>query len=194
MSMKSLGARTIGIAVVIWHCLISGAGFAQESAHPSLGEEFELAVHQTAQITDENISVTLQEVLEDSRCPVDVTCIWAGLAKVSLQVTVSGHEKELSLSTSPADNSTVFENYTFWLIGVRPVPRANQSIDRSAYFVTLRVDKGGQEQAWRYRGQQPFLGSATSFMIEGSEEQIITSPSRGAADRHPRVEKVLRPW
>ncbi len=140
--MTSLGPRTIGIAVFIWHCLISGASFAQESSPPSLGEEFELAVHQTAQMTAEKISVTFQEVLEDSRCPVDVTCIWAGLAKVSLQVTVSGHEKDLSLSTSPPDNSAVFENYTFWLIKVRPVPRADQTMDRSAYVVTVRVDQG----------------------------------------------------
>ncbi len=140
--MKSLGARTIGIAVFIWHCLISGAGFAQESSPPSLGEAFELAVHQTAQITAENISVTFQEVLEDSRCPVDVTCIWAGLAKVSLQVVVSGQERELSLSTSPPENSAVFENYTFWLILVRPVPRSDQTMDRSAYVVTVMVDKG----------------------------------------------------
>ena len=191
--MKGLGPETIGIAVFVWHCLFSGSLFAQESSHPNLGEEFELAVHQTAQITAEKISVTFQEVLEDSRCPVDVTCIWAGLAEVSLRVAVSGQEREISLSTSPPDDSAMFENYTFWLIKVRPVPCADQTMDRSAYVVTVRVDKGGQEQAWRYRGQQPFLGSATSFMIEGSEEQIITSPSRGAADRHPLVEKVLRP-
>ncbi len=140
--MKSLGARTIGIAVFGWHCLFFGAGFAQESIPPKLGEEFELAVHQTAQITAEKISVTFQEVLEDSRCPVDVTCIWAGLAKVSLQVSVSGQERELSLSTSPPENSAVFENYTFWLILVRPVPRSDQNIDSSAYFVTVRVDQG----------------------------------------------------
>ena len=132
--MKSLGARTIGIAVFGWHCLFSGAGFAQENSPPKLGEEFELAVHQTVQMTAENISVTFQEVLEDSRCPVDVTCIWAGLAKVSLQVAVSGQERELRLSTSPPENSAVFENYTFWLISVRPVPRSDQNIDSSAYL------------------------------------------------------------
>ena len=140
--MKSLGARTIGIAVFGWLCLFSGAGFAQESSPPKLGEEFELAVHQTVQISAENISVTFQEVLEDSRCPIDVTCIWAGLAEVSLQVAASSQERELSLSTSPPDNSTVFENYTFWLIKVRPVPRSDQNMDRSAHFVTVRVDQG----------------------------------------------------
>ena len=140
--MKSLGPRTIGIAVFGWHCLFSGAGFAQESSPPKLGEEFELAVHQTAQISAEKISVTFQKVLEDSRCPVDVTCIWAGLAEVSLQVSVSGQEREISLSTSPPENSAVFENYTFWLILVRPVPRSDQSTDRSAYVVTVRVDQG----------------------------------------------------
>ncbi len=141
MSMKSLGARTLGIAVFGWHCLFSGAGFAQESSPPKVGEEFELAVHQTAQMRADNISVTFQEVLEDSRCPVDVTCIWAGLAKVSLQVAVSGQEREISLSTSPPEDSAVFENYTFWLISVRPVPRSDQNIDSSAYFVTVRVDQ-----------------------------------------------------
>ncbi len=140
--MKSLGPRTIGIAVFVWQCLFSGAVFTQEGSPPKLGEEFELVVHQTAQMTAENISVTFQEVLEDSRCPVDVTCIWAGLAKVSLQVSVSGQEKEISLSISPPENSAVFENYTFWLISVRPVPRSDQNIDRSAYFVTVRVDQG----------------------------------------------------
>ena len=152
--MKSLGARTIGIAVFGWHCLFSGAGFAQESSPPKLGEEFELAVHQTAQISAEKISVTFQEVLEDSRCPVDVTCIWAGLAEVSLRVAVSGNEKELSLSNSPPENSAVFENYTFRLIRVRPAPRANQNIDSSAYFVTVMVDKGDEDHG----GVDPEMG------------------------------------
>ena len=145
-----LGPRTIGIAVFGWQCLFSGDLFAQESSYPKLGEEFELAVHQTAQMTAENISVTFQQVLEDSRCPVDVNCIWAGLAEVSLRVAVSGNEEELSLSTSPPDNSAVFENHTFWLIKVRPVPRANQNMDSSAYFVTVMVDKGDEDQALRY--------------------------------------------
>ncbi len=140
--MKSLGPRRIGIAVFGWYWLFFGASFAQESAHPNLGEDFELAVHQTAQFTAEKISVTFEQVLEDSRCPVDVTCIWAGLAEVSLQVAVSGQERELSLSTLPPENSAVFENYTFWLISVRPGPRSDQNIDSSAYFVTVRVDKG----------------------------------------------------
>ena len=152
--MKSLGPRTLGIAVFGWHCLFSGASLAQESSQPNLGEEFELVVHQTDQITGEDISVTFQQVLEDSRCPIDVTCIWAGLAEVSLRVAVSGNESELSLSTSPPENSAVFENYTFWLIRVRPVPRANQNIDSSAYFVTVMVDKGDEDHG----GVDPEMG------------------------------------
>ncbi len=69
------------------------------------------------------------------------------VAEVSLRVAVSGHERELSLSTSPTDHSAVFENYTFWLIGVKPVPRANQNMDSSAYSVTVMVDKGDEDHA-----------------------------------------------
>ncbi len=144
--MKSLGPRAIGIAVFVWQCLFSGPGFAQESSHPNLSEEFELAVHQTAQFTTENISGTFQQVLEDSRCPIDVTCIWAGLVEVSLRVAVSGHERELSLSTLPPENSALFENHIFRLIKVRPLPRANQDIDGSAYFVTVMVE-GDEDRA-----------------------------------------------
>lgn len=35
------------------------------------------------------------EVIEDSRCPADVTCVWAGRLRV--RATVSGAERELTL-------------------------------------------------------------------------------------------------
>jgi hypothetical protein len=48
-----------------------------------------LARGQQAVIADESLTVELIEI-NDSRCPVKVTCVWAGHAAVTLQVSKPG--------------------------------------------------------------------------------------------------------
>jgi hypothetical protein len=43
----------------------------------------------------EGLRVRPLEVIEDSRCPLDVTCVWAG--RVRLRASISGAEHELTL-------------------------------------------------------------------------------------------------
>src|SRR5262245_25820104 len=45
-----------------------------------LGQEFELKVNQEALIVGEGLAVSFDSVLEDSRCPEGVDCIWSGNA------------------------------------------------------------------------------------------------------------------
>jgi hypothetical protein len=40
----------------------------------------------------ESYTIKFVEVLEDSRCPKDVTCIWAGRAKILVEITSEGLE------------------------------------------------------------------------------------------------------
>ena len=42
------------------------------------------------------VSVRVQEVIEDSRCPINVTCIWAGRLRVRASITGAG-DRELTL-------------------------------------------------------------------------------------------------
>ena len=53
-------------------------------------------------ITKSGVAITLVAVLEDSRCPRDTTCIWAGKAVV--KILVSGADQELQEMT------VVFQN------------------------------------------------------------------------------------
>ena len=53
-------------------------------------------------ITQEGVSITLVAVLEDSRCPRNTTCIWAGKAVVKILVSVAAQ--------APKELTVVFQN------------------------------------------------------------------------------------
>ena len=44
-------------------------------------------------------TVTPIEVLEDSRCPVDAQCIWAGQLRIRAMVERDGRERELEITS-----------------------------------------------------------------------------------------------
>jgi hypothetical protein len=53
----------------------------------SPGDTISLAVHETAVRSDGRFAVRLDSVLEDSRCPVDVVCVWEGNARLAFTAT-----------------------------------------------------------------------------------------------------------
>ena len=116
------------------------AGVAQ--AKIALGEEFVLRVEQTVTLGDgTDLRLTFEAVREDSRCPVGVTCVWAGDAVVAIAVdhTASG-AKTLELHTNasfatdaPLDGNTVS------LLELSPTPREGSTIEVDQYRATLVV-------------------------------------------------------
>jgi len=51
------------------------------------------------------VSVVFKEVISDSRCPKKVTCIWAGEAKVLLEIYENGKFLENRIVSSAAGNN-----------------------------------------------------------------------------------------
>ncbi|MEL6347038.1 MAG: hypothetical protein AAFV53_28245 [Myxococcota bacterium] len=64
--------------------------------------------------------------IEDSRCPKDVTCMWAGLATVQLSIGDAAHTLELNPAETALPEVAVGEN-TLQLVRVEPYPEANTS-------------------------------------------------------------------
>jgi hypothetical protein len=85
--------------------------------------------------------VGFRGVAQDSRCPVDVTCVWAGDAELRVPVTIEKMAwTSLVLHTTMEPRSAKFRDYTITVVGLKPEPRAGQSIPRDGYTVTLRVE------------------------------------------------------
>lgn len=88
------------------------------------GVAFTLAPGQTATVRRADARVTFREVREDSRCPVDVQCVWAGDAKVEVTIARTGVPTETkTLSITPPENEVQTGNMKLRFVGLTPVPR-----------------------------------------------------------------------
>lgn len=90
------------------------------------------------------LRVKFVEFIEDSRCPVDVDCIWAGNAKIKVRVTSRGVSRVLTLNTMDTGKADIAHGYKFRLTGLTPVPRSNVRINPSSYVATIEAEKVGK--------------------------------------------------
>ena len=111
-----------------------------------VGREFELKVGRVVTLDGGGLRVGLARVESDSRCPVDVNCVWAGNAEVVFEVGARGRRgsKTLRLNTSASPEHPGegrFGRYTLKLVGLAPQPRSNRKIAAGRYTATLLVSK-----------------------------------------------------
>ncbi len=63
-------------------------------------EEIKLLVNRQKTVTKDKLTLKFISVLEDSRCPEDVNCVWAGNAKVQIKLrSRRGISKTFELNT-----------------------------------------------------------------------------------------------
>jgi hypothetical protein len=86
-------------------------------------------------------SVKFVELVEDSRCPRDTTCIWEGNAKIKVRVTKGGKSEILELNSSLRNRPASFGGYYFRLTGLTPAPASNIRINRNGYVATIEIRK-----------------------------------------------------
>ena len=100
---------------------------------------FKIALGET--IVARDVILKFVEVLEDSRCPKDVDCVWAGQARV--HVTVSGDRittKKLDLIVAEKDKNIlgVFDGYKFNVVGLTPYPSSGNTGNPSYTLMVLK--------------------------------------------------------
>jgi hypothetical protein len=103
-----------------------------------LGEEFDVRLHETAYIADTPLSIEARAIPEDSRCPSDVVCAWAGNARVSLRLRAERGASEADVNSTLQPRAISRLGYTVELVDVRP-PRISTepTIPAEAYVVRL---------------------------------------------------------
>ncbi|HSM14607.1 MAG TPA: hypothetical protein VLA66_11125 [Thermoanaerobaculia bacterium] len=102
---------------------------------------FVLAVGEQARAGDGPLLVRFVRVVEDSRCPTGVTCVWAGRAVVEVAASLEDREVpernlELEVGAAPA------ELYGWRLAAARldPHPRAEERTATEDYRLELAVE------------------------------------------------------
>ena len=102
-----------------------------------------LAIGGSAPVPDTDVTVTVEDVTDDSRCPTGVTCIWEGDAVVHVRVTEpKAQPATYLLHTSGRFTRTATHGkLKLQLVEVKPYPAADTRIRREAYRVTLSVER-----------------------------------------------------
>lgn len=114
----------------------------KQPAKPDAEGRLTLAVGGQAEVAP-GIVLRLESVVADSRCPVDVTCVWAGEIRLALSVESPQSEaprEHFQLSTNAPAAST--RGLRFELLGATPAPRSTTKIAAGDYRVLLRVIAG----------------------------------------------------
>jgi hypothetical protein len=124
--------------------LLAGAGCAgvQTAAVVEPGASFSLAPGETAAVRGTDARLTFKRVVDDSRCPVDVTCVWAGDARIEVTISRNGTADETrTLGITPPKQEAVVGNLRIRFVSLAPVPRqADANVPRK-YLAEFVIDQ-----------------------------------------------------
>lgn len=126
------------LVVAVFGSLIaarSGA-FGPASDEARWPERQEVAYGESVTLPDGAV-IEFVEVVEESRCPADATCIWQGRAVVAFEL--DGQRFKVAFLGEPA--SVEVGEYTVTVHEVQPYPLASQPADDAEYVVTVSVSK-----------------------------------------------------
>lgn len=127
--------------IVVLIAAIAAAGCFNSPSSPDAvaGRPFDLKAGAVSVLPD-GTRLTFREVQADSRCPMDVMCVWAGDATVAITLTPSkGSSESRELHVQPSGSQISYAGYTIALTGLAPYPRATQQIPAGDYIATFIV-------------------------------------------------------
>jgi len=97
----------------------------------------ELPIGRTAD--NGELRVTLDGVFEDSRCPSDVQCVWAGNASLRLTLATADETDVVVVNSTTTPHMAAFEGFVLGFRDLTPYPTSTVPTDRSAYVATIWV-------------------------------------------------------
>lgn len=130
----------LGVAIAA----ATGCGSTGPSAGPWGGRAdttLALRIGQEVGAPDSVMGVSFLGVLSDSRCPVDVLCVWQGDAEVEIGVRFGeGPTVPYVLHTGVEPRSVDVRLYRITLVRLRPAPVSTTTIPPESYVAELRVE------------------------------------------------------
>jgi hypothetical protein len=113
------------------------------------GEELQVRLKEGENVflVPDNVTVTFTRMMDDSRCPVDVVCFWAGLAIIRVDVSARDRNTPLFLPipgqvrTPYRRNRLEAEGYYVTLLQLDPHPTRHDQSRPRQYEALLAIEK-----------------------------------------------------
>lgn len=139
---RTAGIVTAALALWVWAACGESTGPAGAPAQSLISQPTRVVVHfgQEVQVEGSVLRLSFVRVLEDSRCPADVTCVWEGNARVEVGIAAGmGPTFPLQLNTAIAPKFAEWRGVRVTLLDVRPYPTSRQPIPSDEYTIELEV-------------------------------------------------------
>lgn len=132
------------ITALIFFFAFAKATLAQDQEATSRVEApiiaVKIALGETAEL--EGQEITFVSVLEDSRCPEDVTCMWQGEIKFTIALSENGKNYETKTVVIQKPKSPIiFENSSIIIkaVAINPYPRTSRSKQDMSQELLLKL-------------------------------------------------------
>lgn len=133
---------TSGLLLILTFALLVSGCIGERLIEPELGEYFDLPLGQDAVVLGEDLRLTFEEVLSDSRCPLSVECVRAGEAVYTITAKKGGESQLLTLSEEGlgGEGQAVFQGYGIVAL-LQPYPNQPDAIEPEEYYLNIIVSK-----------------------------------------------------
>ena len=107
-----------------------------------LDKSIELKYGEIIRNSDYQISIVLDSVLNDSRCPTGAQCIWAGNASVRFVYSSANNKVSFVLNTiSSFRTDSLIDGYRIRMTKLTPYPELGVQIKQSDYKAEIEIKK-----------------------------------------------------
>jgi hypothetical protein len=133
----------IMLVIGVLALLVTGCAGGDDTVEVNLGQEFSLAIGERASISGEDLEIEFLDVLEDSRCPRDATCVWEGRVRCLVEITDGGSPEQKELVAPGLTDEYSVETYGDYQITFRvePYPEVDRQIPEGEYRLLLIIGK-----------------------------------------------------
>jgi len=154
--MQGMSLGTPLAMVWLLTCGLLGAGYVgcngvassdarteERTGEAVLEREFKIKYGQELTVKGEGLRVTFASLLDDSRCPINATCVWEGDAEILIGVRrANAEESQIALHTNQKfSQAGTYRQYVIRLVALDPYPRADVENKESDYTATLLIKK-----------------------------------------------------
>ena len=123
--------------IVTFGSLFALACGSSSTTPSGLNQPTELAPGQSAQVGP--LKITFTGVASDSRCPVDVVCVWEGDAVARLELSQPTGAVETRDLHTISPQGVTYGGFQVELVRLDPAPRSTQPIPPDGYRLVVRV-------------------------------------------------------
>jgi hypothetical protein len=107
------------------------------------GENY-IPVNQCQSYYNGSVTCCLDSVIQDSRCPLNATCIWAGIGVVRFKVNVSNAAHTITLATfkfTPYTQDTTVSGFKIELVNLSAQKEMEKPFGYNDYIAEVKVTK-----------------------------------------------------